>query len=265
MDASTVQGLRELLDSYDSTIGCRWSPDTTMYAAANGHLDCLRYAHENGCPWHRETTATACCLESNMDASTVQGLRELLDSYGSTIEQYSSCPSCWLHNRGLSCNKNVKCVSKDTAVAATYGRIECLEYAYRHNLPWHHQTTAGAAANGNLDCLKYAYQNGCPWSPDTTMYAAGNGRLDCLRYAHENGCPWHRDTAATAAKHGQLSCLEYAHENGCPWDLETIAAAASEENYDCLLYACHNGCIEDARRRNKSGDIDEIRGARMRV
>ncbi|KAK3277324.1 hypothetical protein CYMTET_14648 [Cymbomonas tetramitiformis] len=28
-----------------------WDVRTTRAAASNGHLDCLRYAHENGCPW----------------------------------------------------------------------------------------------------------------------------------------------------------------------------------------------------------------------
>ncbi len=31
--------------------GCRWNSNTCMFAAENGHFDCLRYAHENGCPW----------------------------------------------------------------------------------------------------------------------------------------------------------------------------------------------------------------------
>ena len=31
--------------------GCPWDILTCMYAALNGHLDCLQYAHENGCPW----------------------------------------------------------------------------------------------------------------------------------------------------------------------------------------------------------------------
>nr|QBK86100.1 MAG: ankyrin repeat protein [Marseillevirus LCMAC101] len=39
--------------------GCPWDPDTTCAAAANGELKCLRYAHENGCPWHPDTTWVA--------------------------------------------------------------------------------------------------------------------------------------------------------------------------------------------------------------
>ena len=31
-----------------SIIDCKW-------AVKNGHLNCLKYAHENGCPWDKET------------------------------------------------------------------------------------------------------------------------------------------------------------------------------------------------------------------
>lgn len=46
-----------------------WTVSTTVWAAMNGHLDCLKYAHENGCPWDSQTTALAAeyghldCLE----------------------------------------------------------------------------------------------------------------------------------------------------------------------------------------------------------
>jgi hypothetical protein len=29
--------------------GCKWDEWTCKYAAGNGHFDCLKYAHENGC------------------------------------------------------------------------------------------------------------------------------------------------------------------------------------------------------------------------
>ena len=35
--------------------GCPWNENTCAKAATNGHLDCLKYAHENGCPWDRNT------------------------------------------------------------------------------------------------------------------------------------------------------------------------------------------------------------------
>ena len=33
--------------------------DTCYNAAENGHLECLKYAHENGCPWDEQTFTNA--------------------------------------------------------------------------------------------------------------------------------------------------------------------------------------------------------------
>ena len=31
--------------------GCEWTSSTCCNATKNGHLECLQYAHENGCDW----------------------------------------------------------------------------------------------------------------------------------------------------------------------------------------------------------------------
>ena len=38
---------------------CPWDEVTCSNAAKNGHLECLKYAHENGCPWDGETCYNA--------------------------------------------------------------------------------------------------------------------------------------------------------------------------------------------------------------
>jgi hypothetical protein len=35
--------------------GCEWNSYTCANAAENGHLECLKYAHENGCRWDSDT------------------------------------------------------------------------------------------------------------------------------------------------------------------------------------------------------------------
>ena len=86
--------------------GCSWSTETCNKAAENGHIDCLKYLHENGCPWSTET-----------------------------------------------CNK-----------AAQYGHLYCLKYLHQNGCPWSTETCTKAATNGHLDCLEYAHENGCPWN-----------------------------------------------------------------------------------------------------
>ena len=38
--------------------GCSWGEKTCSYAAKNGHFKCLKYAHENGCKWLVEKTCS---------------------------------------------------------------------------------------------------------------------------------------------------------------------------------------------------------------
>jgi hypothetical protein len=138
--------------------GCEWDENTCAYGALNGHLECVRYAHENGCPWDKRT---------------------------------------------CSC-------------AAANGHLECLRYAHENRCPWDKMACSCAAANGHLECLRYAHENRCPWDKRTCECAAAYGHLECLRYAHENGCPWDKRVCVLAAEKGHLECLRYLHEKGCP-------------------------------------------------
>ena len=45
-----LSGHRECL-KYAHENGCPWDEDTCEAATEDGHLGCLKYAHENGCPW----------------------------------------------------------------------------------------------------------------------------------------------------------------------------------------------------------------------
>jgi hypothetical protein len=137
---------------------CPWNEWTCSYAAWNGYLECLKYAHENGCPWDTWT-----------------------------------------------------CV-----YAAKNGHLECLKYVHENKCPWNEMTCKYAAWGGYLECLKYVRENGCPWDEWTCVYAARNGHLECLKYAYEHGCQWDEKTCTYAASNRYLECLKYAHENGCP-------------------------------------------------
>jgi hypothetical protein len=86
---------------YSHENGCPWDPETTYAAAITGHIECLKYAHKNGCPWHPRTTYSAACN----------------------------------------------------------GHLECLQYAHLHGCPWDPHTTYHAARNGYLGCLKYIFEN----------------------------------------------------------------------------------------------------------
>ena len=183
----------------------------TTDAAKNGHLDCLQYAHENGCEWD-EWTCTYAAKNGHLDCLV------------------------YAHDNGCRWDEWA-CI-----YAAEYGHLDCLEYAHINGCEWDKWTCTHAVKNGHLECLQYAHENGCPWDEDTCAYAAFNGQLECLRYAHKNGCPWDEYTCDLAAQKGQLQCLVYAHKNKCLWDDLTCVNAAEYGHLACLEYAHDNGC-----------------------
>jgi hypothetical protein len=109
--------------------------NNTAYIANSGHLECLKYVHELGCPWHPFTTSWAAekgrlgCLK-------------------------------YAHENGCTWNPFT------TKAAAYNGHLECLKYAHEHGCPWHHDTISTAAINGHIECLKYIYRNTIYYNPE---------------------------------------------------------------------------------------------------
>ncbi|AGO84450.1 Ankyrin repeat domain containing protein [Pandoravirus salinus] len=143
-----------------------WTTDhPCAEAAAHGHLDCLRYAHENGCRWD-DVICTEAAAGGHVDA-----LR-------------------YAHENGCPWDENT------CANAAKEGHVDCLRYAHEHECPWDVWTWWNAARSGNLDCLQYAHENGLPWSTPydfQVLYdysrctdAITDDQRACLRYIRQH-------------------------------------------------------------------------------
>jgi hypothetical protein len=195
-EAAAEGDLIELKKMHQHGLPLFWYPEEeyrddyklcTIEAARYGHLDCLKYAHENGCEWNSDLIAYA-AKNGHLDC-----LRYAFEN-GCQTSEYT------------------------TASAAEGGNLDCLRYVHENGCEWDSFTSSEAAENGHLDCLRYMHENGCEWNKSTTFSAAENGHLDCLKYAHENGCEWDEKSTSNAAENGHLDCLRYLIENGCPYD-----------------------------------------------
>ncbi|AGO84409.1 Ankyrin repeat domain containing protein [Pandoravirus salinus] len=187
--------------------------DVVIQAAAGAHVECLRYAHENGYSWDASTCAEA-VAHGNLDC-----LRYALAN---------GCP----------------CDERAFIAATVNDRVDCLRCIHEAGRPWDKGVCEEAAARGSIGCLTYAHENGCPWDEQTCAKAAGES-IDCLAYAHEHGCPWDKETCVKAAEHARLDCLAYAHENGCPWNGRALRAAVRADAVDCLRYMHERGMSWD--------------------
>lgn len=95
-------------------------------ASFNGHLGCLKFAHENGCDWYGAISGAA----SNGHLDCLKYAHE------------NGCT--WVHQL-------------TPYVAAKGGHLECLKYAHEHGCEWNNQICYGAVEGGHIECLKYAY------------------------------------------------------------------------------------------------------------
>ncbi len=125
-----------------------------------GHIDCLRYAHENGCPWNENTCLNA-ALHGHLDLYTFMHMRMVVLGIKIRVDMQLNM-DVWI-------------------VYAMLMRMVVLGM--------------NSYVNMQLDMdiwIVYAMHMRMvvPWNETTCQYAAQHGRLDCLRYAHENGCPW---------------------------------------------------------------------------
>ena len=124
-----------------------WDEMTCDLAARGGHLEVLKWAHENDCPWGVWTCAFA----------AENGHLEILK---------------WAHENDCpwdewTCRKG-----------AEGGHLEVLIWARENGCPWDEWTCANAAIRGHLEVLKWARENGCPWDEDTRYEAAAMGYVE---------------------------------------------------------------------------------------
>lgn len=148
--------------------GVEWDAWTCLEAAQYGHLDCLVWLIEHGCPavWGEDG--------DRMYTPCTQA------AFGGQLRVLQ-----WAFKKGYTCDENT-CTN-----AASAGRIDCLKFMRDHGVPWCEDTCACAAEFGQLDCLIWLREHGCPWDGRTLRFAEMQEQHECLQWAREHGCPLH--------------------------------------------------------------------------
>ena len=124
--------------------GCPWDEATCAWAAKYGHLEVLKWARENGCPWDEWTCANAARPPRGAEV----GARERLPV-----------------GRGDVRVRGVGRPPRDAEVGARervpVGRVD---------------VRVRAAGGGQLEVLKWARANGCEWNEETSRLAEVGAR-----------------------------------------------------------------------------------------
>ena len=158
-------------------------------AAGCGQYNCLKFLHENGCPWDEytcEAAASYCFLEC---------LKYLIEN---------GCP----------CDQ-ITCVEKVVSSGQLTGQLECLKYLHMNGCPLTINTCNKAVISNQLDCLVYLHQNNCPWNSTTWDVACSTWVKEKWDYIDHTG---HIDDIGTQIAKERLACFIYLYEQNCPCD-----------------------------------------------
>jgi len=169
---------------------CHINELACVCAASEGHLECLKYLHEEAkAPWGSGTAALA----------AENGHLHILE---------------YLVERVYDEYDEVACVC-----AAENGHLDCLKYLHETvKAPWSSYTANGAALCGHLHILEYLVERKYNKYVETAcQYAAKFGHLDCLKYLHKTArAPLDYLAVREAHKKNQTECLRYLLDNYGP-------------------------------------------------
>ena len=140
---------------YLHSVGCEFN-NSCVIAAKYGLIDCLKFAHTNGCELTYPTLLEAC-------------------EFGSV-----ECLN-YAHENGFELYNRV------IRTSIINNNLNCLEYCHKHGLKLQDKYCNLAAENGSFDCLKYCHENGCKINDDVINRAMEIGHFECVKYAHMNG------------------------------------------------------------------------------
>eukprot|EP01032_Pedospumella_encystans_P016846 gene16846-19200_t len=184
-------------------------------SAANGNLDCLVYAHNQGVPlqskalnaatWHRN--GLGCLKYLHQQGLPLEG--DLFD--GAVLHQNIEMIK-YLHEQGCEWDERVFKVAVQVPIFS--GCFSALRSSVCPDPPPRKQRCAqlciSKAKRRYFECFKYAHEyGGCELPSCYTYYAASDGQLEMLKYLHEQGCEWDPRAERAAEENNHQDCLEY--------------------------------------------------------
>ena len=197
---------------------CTWSERVPGVAAANGHLDVLKWLKGNGVPWDDQV-----CIEAAAGGHV--DVLKWLDSTGA--HRFTK----YRHWRP----------KKMIAGAAEGGHAEVLEWIHGYLEAKDQEVMLGeaivenAVSAGHIAVLPWLLWLCCRKGKEACNIAARNGRLDILEWLWQHDRPWGRKTCRAAVSGGHLDVLVWLRDRGCPWDAGTCLEAAALKEPDVLI------------------------------
>lgn len=153
--------------------GYKMVAETMIAAAEGGHLDVVKYLHENGCPWESDSDYEY-YDEGNYNVWAAAASTGHLDVLKYVID--AGLP--FIEDGRKTENPESEIMGK----AACEGHLNVLKYLHEIGWQFNSYTCREACSGGHLDILKYVFKIGCEY-PDGLEYSYE----ECYLCASDNG------------------------------------------------------------------------------
>ena len=178
-----------------------WRDDWSLEPPADGYIECLRFALENGCRLGYGTCSAACKY----------GLLDCLE----LLHQY-----------------NVPWSYGSASEAASFGHLHCLKYLHENGCPMDESTAEDAAWNGHVDCVRFVIEHNGLHIDDTLLNTAAlSGSVECLSYLVErSGIDLKTAEYGYGAKFVKknIATAQYLLNTGCPAMIDAVDVTDDE-------------------------------------
>jgi hypothetical protein len=150
---------------------CEWDEWTINMAAGQGNLEMVKYCVANECPVDEDACG---CAAENGHLECLKYLHEEVKA------PWESCTASWAAKNGhlhileyLVERKYNKYNEVPCRFAAENGHLDCLKYLHETaKAPWDSRAVREAHENNHSECLQYLLDNNCPL-PDGWRYEGG--------------------------------------------------------------------------------------------
>jgi hypothetical protein len=143
---------------------CKWDGGTITAAAYHGNLEMVKYCVENQCP----INVFACsCAASGGHLECLKYLHEEVEAPWSSHTASRATQNGHLHILEYLVERKYGEYSEQAYwFAAMNGHLDCLKYLRETaKAPWDSRAVQGAHENNHPECLQYLLDNDCPLPP----------------------------------------------------------------------------------------------------
>lgn len=154
----------------------------TSIAARNGHLLCLRYILDKGCPLISHECSMA-IMKNNLDCleylTLVRGIAvTALDCEKAVECNNLECVKFIVERTSLDVSKCKKCLP----LACACSNVNMIEYLLDRGFPTSPSLSIHAVRSNSLNALRFLFSRGYTWTVVSTLIAVRSGSLECLKF-----------------------------------------------------------------------------------